>query len=155
MSKKRSKKKGPIIRSNKPIYKGIQFQSTLEVNCYKKLETSGLTFSYEAESFLLWKGLTIKNLPFYKSKKGVKLLVTTKTGNYKLADITYKPDFRVDYKNYVIFVESKGHATEPYNIRRKMFLQSLSERNDKFKYLFFEPRNQGQMDQVIEIIKAL
>ena len=42
-----------ILGTKIKVYKGIKFKSTLECNCYKLLEASGLEFSHEAEKTTL------------------------------------------------------------------------------------------------------
>lgn len=134
-------------------YKGIKFKSILEVNCYKKLEASGLLFNYESEKVRLFKGKRIKNVHLYERKKNNKLMILK--DNYKLFDMTYTPDFIITKSSYKIYIDSKGHITDMYRLKKKMFLQHLSERKDGLTYLFFEPRNLTQMDQVIDVIKNL
>lgn len=133
---------------------GIQFRSKLEANCHKRLVASGLSFEYETERVTLWTGKRISNVPIYEQKRRVKLMVP-RSDNYKLHDMTYTPDFIIKHKNFIAYVDAKGHATELYNLKKKMFIQHLSERKDNVNYLFFEPRNLTQMDQVIDIIKKL
>ena len=78
-------------------YNGINFRSRLEVSCYKKLETSGLSLLTNQKKIVLWKGKRTDfcNCIFTLIKN--KNLVPIKTG-YKLRDITYTPDFKVIHK---------------------------------------------------------
>lgn len=132
-------------------YNGINFRSRLEVSCYKKLETSGLSFNYESEKIVLWKGKKTDFVTVYLPDKN-KNLVPIKTG-YKLRDITYTPDFKVIHKNYIIYFDVKGHINDTYPMKKKMFIQHLN--NLKGNYMFFEPHSIKQMMQAIEIIKQL
>ena len=50
-------------------YNGIKFKSILECSCYKKLETTGLDFSYESEKITLWDGVKLQNTLVYAPKK--------------------------------------------------------------------------------------
>lgn len=130
-------------------YNDIKFKSKLEASCYKKLEASGLSFSYESDKIVLWKGLKVTNTIAYLPN--VNRLLVPKT-NYKARDITYTPDFKIEYNDYTIYVDSKGFTNDVYPIKRKMFIQYL---NSKEKHLFFEPHSIKQMIQTIEIIKQL
>ena len=131
------------------FYNNINFKSKLEVSCYKKLETSGLTFAYEPETITIWVGSKIINTTVYLPDK-YKILVPK--SNFKLRDITYTPDFKITHKEYTIYVDSKGHVNDVYPIKKKMFLQYLDK---KPKHMFFEPHSVKQMMQTIEIIKKL
>lgn len=142
------------MNARRKTFDGIHFKSILEANCYKKLKASGLLFKYESERVTLWTGKRINNVPLYERKKGVRLM-EGKVDDYKLRDMTYTPDFVIEHKNYVVYVDAKGHATDMYMLKKKMFIQHLSERKDGKKYMFFEPRNLTQMDQTINIIKKL
>lgn len=135
-------------------YNNITFRSKLEVSCYKRLETSGLTFSYEPERIDLWEGQHIYNVPVFEQKKGLKLMKSLKNP-FKLRNMTYTPDFKVIHKDTIIYIDSKGFATDMYMLKKKMFIQHLESKNDNYKYMFFEPRNLTHMDQTIEIIKKL
>lgn len=146
------------IRGARTIeYKDVKFKSLLECSCYKKLESSGLDFSYESEKITLWKGIKPQNISIYSPKK-------IKLGKYgrdlelqsrALLDITYTPDFVVTKNNYKIYFDVKGKENDTYPIKKKMFLKILEERNDGKQYLFFEPHNIRQMLQAINIITKL
>ena len=138
-------------------YNNIKFKSSLECSCYKKLELSGLEFSYESERIVLWKGVKPQSVKIYSPKK-------IKAGKYDrnlelqtrtLLNITYTPDFVINKNNYKIYFDVKGKENDVYPIKKKMFLKTLEERNDGINYLFFEPHNIRQMLQAIEIIKKL
>lgn len=152
------------VRSNRRVrgatsseYGGIKFKSLLECSCYKKLEISGLDFSYEGEKVILWEGTKLRNIKVYTPKK-------IGTGRYSkvleeqsraLLNITYTPDFIVTKKDYKIYFDVKGKENDIYPIKKKMFLKTLEERQDGIKYIFFEPHSIKQMLQAIEFIKAL
>ena len=138
-------------------YNNIKFKSSLECSCYKKLELSGLEFSYESERIVLWEGVKPQSVKIYYPRK-------IKAGKYDrnlelqtrtLLNITYTPDFVINKNNYKIYFDVKGKENDVYPIKKKMFLKTLEERNDGINYLFFEPHNIRQMLQAIEIIKKL
>lgn len=138
-------------------YNSIDFKSRLEVSCYKKLETSGLSFSYEADCIILWEGKRVDNVIVYDLKNKRDKFLTQRKIGYKLQDMSYTPDFRVNYKDYEIYFDVKGHVNDVYPLKKKIFIQHLNNKslNKKKKYMFFEPHTVKQMVQAIEIIKNL
>lgn len=150
-SKKENKK---IQNAVATTYNNIDFKSKLEVSCYKKLEASGLSFKYESDKIVLWEGENIKNILVYEPNLA-KQLIPRKVG-HKLINITYTPDFKVLYKNYVIYFDVKGHINDVYPIKKKMFIQLLNKTSTaERKFMFFEPHTVKQMLQAITIIKNL
>ena len=134
-------------------YNDINFKSKLEVSCYKKLETSGLSFQYEPDKIVLWVGKVLDKVVVYEPTKDKDF--TSRTLGSKLRDITYTPDFKVLYKHYIIYFDVKGHVNDVYPIKKKMLLQHLNEISDGSSYMFFEPHNVRQMVEAINIIKSL
>lgn len=138
------------------FYNNINFKSRLEVSCYKKLEASGLSFSYESDTITLWEGEKMENIIVYDLKNKKDKVLTKRNKGYKLQNVTYTPDFKVEYKNYIIYFDVKGHVNDVYPMKKKMFIQLLNNKNDKtIQYVFFEPHTVKQMVQAIEIIKKL
>lgn len=146
-----------IIGATSVEYAGIKFKSRLECSCFKKLESSGLRFSYEGERIILWKGLKLNNVTLYSPKK-------LKAGKYNkilekqtraLLNITYTPDFIVWKNDYIIYFDVKGKENDTYPIKKKMFLKYLEERNNGNKYIFIEPHSVRQMLQAIDFINTL
>ena len=136
-------------------YDNIKFKSKLEASCYKKLEASGLKFKYEPERIPLWVGENINNTIVYEVDKRDRKLLSEKKDNFKLRDITYTPDFKIEHKNYIAYVDAKGFVNDVYPIKKKMFIQYLNNIKDNKKYIFFEPRSVKHMLQIINIIKTL
>lgn len=144
-----------IVNTNPKSYNGIDFKSTFEVSCYKKLESSGLEFQYEPEKVVLWTGIKPScdvYLPKQKSGKYSKELYCNDT---KMVNITYTPDFKVTAEGIVAYFDVKGFPNDRYPLKRKMFIKYLSELNDGNSYMFFEPHTVGHMNQAIELIKQL
>lgn len=139
-----------IKNATSTSYNNITFKSKLEVSCYKKLETSGLSFSYEAEKITIWEGLKITRTTVYLPDKKTKLLVPKI--NFKNRSITYTPDFKIIYNEYVIYIDAKGFANDVYPIKKKMFFQYLDKMDN---HIFFEVHSVKQMIGTIEIIKNL
>lgn len=135
----------------------LNFKSKLEFNCYKKLEESGLTFSYESEKITLWEGVKLKKVVFYAPKRiGIgKYNKDMELQTRVLLPISYTPDFIVVKGNNKIYFDAKGKENETYPIKKKMFLKYLENKDDGIKYFFFEPHNIRQLMEAIAFIKKL
>lgn len=91
----------------------IRFRSSLERDVYLALTSLKLNFSYESEKFVL--------------QHSFKHLGQT------CRAITYTPDFVVNWlPGYKVYIECKGHKTEVYRIKKKMFFLYLKQ---------YEPQN--------------
>lgn len=137
-------------------YKGITFKSTSEYNSYKILENSELEFYYEPEKIKLFDGTKLVNTKLYapnKLKNKGTYDKTLELQTKSLIAITYTPDFKIIYKDYIIYADIKGNPNDTYPIKKKMFLKYLESLNSKT--LFFEPHNMKQVHQMISIIKEL
>ena len=113
----------------KPTYKGIKFNSKLEVYMYRLLETLNTPFKYEGKSYTVLEGFT------YRGEK--------------VRPITYKPDFRLD--DLPVIIETKGFVSESFPLRFKLFKKSLIDSKDECD--LFLPRNQKDCLEVIKTIK--
>ena len=145
--KKRRYVKGRTKVKNvkKPTFDGIQFQSKLELHCYKKLKEEKIPISYEGTTFTIFPA-TVYPLACYEG--------TTKrlyNKGSKIRAITYTPDF-VD-PNGKFIIETKGYANESFPLRWKLFKKHLKD--TKQQYVLFMPRNKAQVDEVVELIKQL
>ncbi len=101
-------------------YDDIKFKSKLELTVYKALKEKGLNPLYEANKFILQEGFRPLK-PYYI--KGV--CPTTANGYAKIIQITYTPDFTIEYNNKLLFIEAKGKQNDSYPIKRKLFLKHL------------------------------
>lgn len=146
-----------IINATIVVYNNIKFRSKSELACYKRLEESGLNFSYETEKIVLWEGFKPSSVLIYYPNK-------IKAGSYnrelilqegKIRNITYTPDFIVTKGNYKIYIEYKGNPNDSYPRVRKMFLKYLESKKDGINYIFIEPHNIRQVKQAIDIINNL
>lgn len=148
--------------ATKVFYNGIQFQSKLEVNCYKYgVEELKYPLQYESYVTILIPSLIIECnffAPIPKSKDFVKRTnLQNLTG--KIQKTAYSPDFYLPWKNKLdediyIWVETKGQSTTEYLLKRKMFLGYINNKYGNKAY-FFEPHTFIQIKQVFEIIKNL
>lgn len=143
MTWKRSRSKVKNVK--KQTYDGIEFQSRLELYCYKSLEAAKIPVEYEETTFTIFPA-TVYPQACYEG-------TTKKLYNKgsKIRPITYTPDFVDPNGKWVI--ETKGYANESFPLRWKLFKKHLKETNKQ--YVLFMPRNKGQVDEVIELIKQL
>lgn len=145
-----------ILGATSTEYNNIKFKSVLECSCYKLLEKSGLNFSYESEKIILWEGIK-PIIPIYspRKKSAGKYHKDIELQSRTLLNITYTPDFIIKKDSYIIYFDVKGKENDTYPIKKKMFLKHLQERQDNYKYMFFEPHSVKQMKQSLEIINKL
>lgn len=141
------KKKG-AVNSKKKTIDGITFASGLEAYCYGKLKESGLEFAYEGKTFELlpvakYEGVYYKSVPKSKAMQCYQ--------GKKVHPLKYTPDFFSPKHKFVI--ETKGFVPSQHTfpIRWKLFLHHLNE-NGMGDYQLFLPRNQEQVNAVIQIL---
>jgi hypothetical protein len=139
--KTRSKVKNVV----KNTYKGITFQSKLELACYKELEAFKISVEYEKTTFTIFAGLVYPQACYEGTQK--KLY----NKGSKVRPITYTPDF-VD-PNGKWIIETKGYANESFPLRWKLFKKHLKDNN--LHYVLFLPRNKKQVVEVVDLIKQL
>ena len=146
-------------KSNTLIYDNIHFRSTLEVDCYKLLIAEGFDVNYEKESFELIPKMKVENALIYLPSRKTKKIRTTNLKQFlgTLQNAVYTPDFIMQYKDYKIFIETKGRANDAYPMRRKLFFHYLEHLaiTTHEKFIFFEPHNRSQILETIKIIKEL
>lgn len=140
--------KSKIKNVTKCEYKGIKFRSKIELFCYKEIEKLGIDPGYERAKVILQYKFIPKTFVFEPNKLG-----NIEANSGMVRDLTYTPDFYFPYNGCWVVIETKGFARETYNIKRKLFLNSLQE--SKSQTWFFEPHNQKQVLQCIEIIKNI
>ena len=139
------KKRVKVKNVKKQTYKGITFQSQLELHCYKKLCSFKIPTEYEKTTFTIFDPLVYPQA----CSEGTKKKLYNKVS--KIRAITYTPDF-VD-PNGKWIIETKGYANESFPLRWKLFKKHL--KNNNLQYVLFLPRNKKQVDEVIELIKQL
>ena len=143
MTWKRSRSK--VKNAKKSSYDGHDFQSNLELYCYKQLEEAEILVEYEAYTFTIFDALLYPQACYEGTAK--KLY----NKGSKIRPITYTPDF-VDPKGKWI-IETKGYANESFPLRWKLFKKHLKDNN--LPYVLFMPRNKKQVDEVVDLIKQL
>jgi hypothetical protein len=150
---KRTKRKSTLTPANKKVrnakkinFNGIQFQSRLELHCYKRLIEAGLEFEYEPESFELIPKFEYDNDCYESYKKGTKWLFGEKSKVVRA--MKYKPDF-VNLKDGWI-IECKGHPNESFPIKWKLFKLYLKQRG--MNVHLYMPKNQTHVDDCVKNI---
>lgn len=108
-------------------YDGNKFKSKLELTIYKALKEKGLNPLYECNKFILQEGFR-PSKPYYL--KGV--CPKTASGYAKIIQITYTPDFTVEYGDKILFIEAKGKQNDSYPIKRKLFLKYLESMSNSY-----------------------
>lgn len=121
---------------------GVILKSKLERYCYSQLKESSIPFCYECKTFELLPAL---QLDFVCMEKYGRKLIKRKT----VQNMVYTPDFVIDDKYYI---ETKGYFRPKDTITWKLFKHYIA--NNKKDFEIFMPRNDKQIDQVIEYIKT-
>ena len=154
MKKVKRRKSQPVnkkVRNARKIaFDGIQFQSRLELYCYKKLKEADLEFEYEPLSFELIPKFEYECSCFESYKKGTKWLFGPKSKLVRA--MRYKPDFVNIEDGWII--ECKGHPNESFPLKWKLFKHYLMENN--LKVHLYMPKNQKHVDDCVEnILKTI
>lgn len=138
-------------------YDNIVFKSNLELACYKRLKQANFNFEYEHYRFTLLEGWKCGIRNYAPNKVSGKTTKDMFEQTQKIRSITYTPDFSIVKSDYTIYVDTKGFSNDVYPYKKKMFLKKLEEISDKTgeKFIFFEPHNVRQINQMIEIINNL
>lgn len=143
--KVRAKGSSKVKNAKKITYNNIEFQSQLELYCYKKLEELNIPVEYEETTFTIFDSFVYS----HDCYEGTYLKLSKRAS--KIRAITYTPDF-VD-PNGKWIIETKGYSNESFPLRWKLFKNHLTQNN--YSYVLFMPRNKKQVDEVIEILKEL
>lgn len=135
------------VSSIKSTYDGIDFDSQLEVYCYKQLKEFNLSFEYTKTTFTIIDSFKCTGDSFESDKrKGPGLYLKSKS----LQSLKYTPDFIVKGK-YNAIIETKGRPNDNWPMRLKLFKKYLTDNN--MEYDLFIPHNHHQIDEAIKIIK--
>ena len=141
-------------------FDGIKFRSELEVRLYKTLLQEGFKPEYEKKTFHIWEGFLPK-IPFYtknhfkrKDKRIEILSKITVKDNRPLEDITYTPDFIIEYNDKTIIIEAKGSENDVFPYKFKIFRKYL-EKNPIEKEKNYEVWEVFSKRQLLELIKNL
>ena len=126
-----------------------RYKSKLESYCARKLDELNIDYQYEGVSYQLLDSFKYKGLYYKTTAKST--LMKDRTGSLQLP-ISYTPDF-VSVKHKFI-IETKGFilSNHSFNIRWKLFIHYLYI-NNMSDYMVFMPKNQKQVDQVMDILQ--
>lgn len=131
------------------VYLDIRFKSQLEAMVYRTLLQAGFKPEYETHTYVIWGGFR-PTVPFYTRNKRRETVLNLK----KTINITYTPDFYMEYEGLKIIIEAKGKENDVFPYKLKMFRKYIEELLDKDDYLIFEIFTKKQLLECIEIIKA-
>lgn len=140
------------IKSKKVLYDNITFDSKLEVSIYKFLKKENIIFKYNAKSFKLIESFKPTVSFFVRSKDRKTHRNTFKLSMNKVQDMSYTPDFIINYQDYTIILEAKGFPNERYPIVKKLFRRLLERKKNKTNIIFAEVKSVKEVKQLIEII---
>lgn len=129
-------------------YENIQFKSKIEAMVYRTLIHEGFNPEYESHTYTIWEGFR-PTVPYYTRNKKKESILNLK----KLINITYTPDFYMEYKGLKIIIEVKGQVNDVFPYKFKMFRKHIEKMPDKNNYLIFEVFTKKQLLEFIEIIK--
>ena len=134
-----------VKNAKKQTYDGKEFQSRLELHCYKELKSAKIPVEYEETTFTIFPATVYPQACYEGTTKRLY------NKGSKIRPITYTPDF-VD-PNGKFIIETKGYANESFPLRWKLFKKHLKDNNHH--YVLFMPRNKKQVDEVVDLIKQL
>jgi len=134
-----------VKNAKKQTFDGKEFQSRLELHCYKTLRAAKIEVEYEETTYTIFPATVYPQACYEGTTKRLY------NKGSKIRPITYTPDF-VD-PNGKWIIETKGYANESFPLRWKLFKKHLKENNHH--YVLFMPRNKKQVDEVVELIKQL
>ena len=141
--KVRAKGSSKVKNAKKITYNNIEFQSQLELYCYKKLEELNIPVEYEETTFTIFDSFVYS----HDCYEGTYLKLSKRAS--KIRAITYTPDF-VD-PNGKWIIETKGYSNESFPLRWKLFKLWLT--NNKIGKTLYKPQNQKEVDQTMILIK--
>lgn len=137
-----------IKNSTPEEYSDIRFKSKLEVMVYKTLLQHGFEPEYETHTYTIWEGFR-PTVHFYTRNKAKATILNLK----KLINITYTPDFYMEYQGLKIIIEVKGFENDLFPYKFKMFRKHIEDLPDRENYLIFEVFTKKQLLEFIQIIK--
>jgi hypothetical protein len=151
IQKKRSKpktSKGRVRNATPLKVDGIQFKSKLEAYCYEQLKSSGVSFGYETEKYVLMEPFSFNNVSYELGKvKGQRVF---KKANPNIRAITYTPDFVGEYGKQKFIIETKGLIQDSFLLRYKLFKRYIQEKGLDID--LYMPRNKKQIEETINLI---
>lgn len=144
------------VKSSSVVEDGITFKSRLERACYLRFKQSGIHCSYESETFVLMPKKELSHTVRYERALINKELKKygLKRKSQVLRPLTYTPDFVLHFPDIVVYIDTKGFATDRYVVKKKLFLAYVDEHIKDAVY-FFEPHNNSEIEEMVSLIKQL
>jgi hypothetical protein len=140
-----------ILNAKAVEFNGIKFKSKLECKAYKVLLENGLDAKYEPQKIVLYYGYK-PLIKFYCARKTGKDKGHLFLNDKKIREITYTPDFVIDYNGRNIYIEMKGFENDVSPYKLKMFIKYLGQ-FDK-SATFFKLNTINQLIEAIKVIKT-
>lgn len=135
-------------------YGGIKFKSGLELTVYKVLLEGGYNPLYEQKTYPIFEGYS-PSIPFLTkntfSRKNCNIEVissSTVLDKRKVTSWNYTPDFYIEYKNHIIFIEVKGYYNDVARYKQKLFrwkLEGIQEHDSEHVYEYWEIHTKKQL----------
>jgi hypothetical protein len=129
-------------------YNNIKFKSKIEIMAYKTLLQHGFKPEYETHTYTIWEGFR-PTVPFFTRNNSKTTILNLK----KLINITYTPDFYIEYEGLKIIIEVKGQVNDVFPYKFKLFRKHIEDLPDKDAYIIFEIFTKKQLLECIEIAK--
>ena len=104
------------------MYKGIPFDSILERNSYRRLESLKVKFTYHERYYIISESFDAMS---WNSK-------TKKVYKSKIAYRKYTPEFVILDKGREIIIEMKGRRTSLFNFRWDIFRKQLTKNQQAY-----------------------
>ena len=138
-------KRKKVVNSKKITIDGIQFQSRLEGEMYKRLKKAGIPHQYEKKSYIILDGFVYPSEVWERAQKRSKFMSDRRS----VTSTKYTPDFADPKERW--FIEVKGRANERFPLVFKLFKKLMSEREPP--PMIFKPMSTKDCDEVIKILK--
>jgi len=123
----------------KKTYNGIEFDSNLEIECYKMLKAADIKFDYHSKPILLLPKIKTSFISYEWGKSLREVTV--------VREMHYEPDFTGD--NFII--ETKG-LKRPAFLKKWNVLKRTLQSNG-YKGVIYMPRNKKDIAEMIKMIK--
>lgn len=132
-------------------YMGIIFRSVLERDIYKYLVEHNYSVQHEPVKFVIWEGHKPKIPVFerFKDRKAHRRIWGRHS--YKMLDITYTPDFILNYNDKIFVIEAKGYENDVFPYKKKLFIEYLEKHHPD--YTFMEIFSLKELKEALKIIE--
>lgn len=137
-----------IMNATPEKYGDIKFRSKIEAMVYRTLIGQGFEPEYESHTYVIWEGFR-PTVPYYTRNKSKETILNLK----KLINITYTPDFYMEYEGLKIIIEVKGQVNDVFPYKFKMFRKHIEGLEDRENWIIFEIFTKKQLLEAITIIK--